>query len=590
MVEGLQGDKEEKRVIATPKHLAGNDLEKWNGHSRHDFDAQITMQDLAEYYLMPFQGCIRDSKAGSIMSSYNAVNGVPTSASKYLLKTILRDHWKWTESNNFVVSDCGAVGDVAGSHKYRESNAEAFYECVKSGLDLACESKRYKGVVESHAAGLLTEEMVDSSLQRVYEGLIQAGYFSGPKSAWAHLSRADVDTEKAQTLALQAAVDGIVLLKNDGTLPLENKKSSPLAMIGFWADEEEHLHGEYSGKAPYSHTPVWAAKEMGFSVNTANGPILEDDDAEDKWTKAAVEAAEKSEFVLYFGGLSTGAAREGQDRTRIEWPQAQLTLLKKLAELRKPIVVFQLGDQIDNTPLLDNDAISSIMWANWPGQDGGRAVMRLLTGVNSPAGRLPATQYPAKYVDDIPMTSMKLRPVDGYPGRTYRWFDQAVQPFGFGLHYTDFEAAFESFPQSFAIEELMKACSNEFPDTCAFRPLKVTVSNTGSRKSDYVALAFIKGEFGPKPYPLKTLAAYTRLRDISAGSKQSADLNWTLGNLARHDENGNAILYPGQYSIVLDEPAKAEMKFTLTGEPAVLDKWPAPPSAEVGSELVSEEL
>ena len=578
MVEGLEGDKDEKRVIATPKHLVGNDLDKWNGISRHDFSAEITTQDLAEYYLMPFQGCMRDSKAGSIMTSYNAVNGVPMSANSYFMKTILQDHWKWTSPSNFIVSDCGAVGDVARSHKYRDTDAEGFYECVKNGLDLACENHKYTGVKDSYDAGLLTENMVDSSLQRVYEGLIQAGYFSGAKSEWAHLGWADVNTTKAQEFALKTAVDGIVLLKNNGsTLPLDLKEDSKLAMIGFWADSEKHLNGDYSGKAPYYHTPAWAASEMGFSTHVANGPILEDDKAEDSWTKDAVEAAEKSDYILYFGGLHTGAAGEGKDRETISWPEAQLTLLNRLAETGKPIIVVQLGDQIDNTPLLQHEGISSIMWASWPGQDGGTAVMRLVTGKDSPAGRLPVTQYPAKYVSDIPMTSMKLRPTSEYPGRTYRWYNKAVQPFGFGLHYTDFDVSFGQFPDAFSIQELVGACENEFPDTCAFATMTVQVKNTGDHKSDYVALAFVKGEFGPEPYPLKSLAAYTRVRDIGPGETKTADLRWSMGELARHDEDGNTILYPGEYTVLVDEPTRTEMKFTLTGGPHVLDKWPAPP-------------
>jgi beta-D-xylosidase 4 len=584
MVEGLEGDKEEKRIIATPKHFAANDLDKWNGLSRHTFNAEIDLQDLAEYYLFPFQGCMRDLKAGSIMTSYNAVNGVPASANTYLLQTVLRDHWKWTGAQNFIVSDCGAVADVAQSHKYRETNAEGFYECVKSGLDLACESKRYNGVVESWEAGLLTEDMVDGALRRVYEGLIQTGYFSGAESEWAHLGWGDVNTEEAQSLALKAAVDGIILLKNDGTLPLgrEEGSSSTLAMVGFWADKGEHLHGDYSGKAPFSHTPVWAAEKMGFTVHATGGPTLEGDDADDHWTEAAVEAAEKSDYIIYFGGLSTEAAAEGRDRMAIEWPRAQLALLRKLAKLGKPLVVVQLGDQVDNTPLLEDDSgISAILWTSWPGQDGGTAVLRILTGEDAPAGRLPVTQYPAKYADEIPMSSMKLRPTSDHPGRTYRWYQDAVQPFGFGLHYTDFEVLFGSFPSTFSIQELVNACSSyEFPDTCAFTPLKVYVENTGSRKSDYSALAFVKGEFGPEPYPLKTLAAYSRLRSIGPGESKSAELSWTLGDLARHDEDGNTVLYPGEYVVLLDEPARAELKFTLLGEPAVLDKWPALPATE----------
>jgi len=108
----------------------------------------------------------------------------------------------------------------------------------------------------------------------------------------------------------------------------------------------------------------------------------------------------------------------------------------------------------------------------------------------------------------------------------------------------------------------------------------VHVTNAGNRTSDYVALAFVSGEFGPKPYPIKTLASYARVRDVKAGAAAAAtaELQWTVGNLARYDESGNTVLFPGTYTLTLDEPTQATVQFVLEGEAVVLDKWPAPPS------------
>jgi beta-D-xylosidase 4 len=172
---------------------------------------------------------------------------------------------------------------------------------------------------------------------------------------------------------------------------------------------------------------------------------------------------------------------------------------------------------------------------------------------------------------------MSLRPSSTNPGRTYRWFPNPVQAFGFGLHYVPFVAEFGTSNYNVSIQDVVSACKDRHPDTCAVPSLSVTVSNGGNRTSDYVALAFVKGENGPKPYPLKTLISYARLRDIAGGQKRSAQLALTLGNLARHDEDGNTVVYPGDYEVMLDEPVQAKMKLTLTGTAAVLDKWPAPP-------------
>lgn len=580
MVEGLEGSEEERRIIATCKHYVGNDFEDWNGNTRHDFNAIIGMQDLAEYYALPFQQCTRDSKCGSVMCAYNAVNGVPSCASDYLQNTILRDHWKWTDTNNYITSDCEAVLDVSANHHYNETNAEGTAECFIRGMDTSCEYTTSSDIPGAWEQGLLPEKVIDRALQRLYEGLLQAGYFDGKKSTYASLGWDDVNTPEAKALALQAAVDGTVLLKNDGTLPLDIKKNEKVAMIGFWADsdDEEMLLGGYNGKPPYNHSPVWAAKQMGLKVNYADGPVLQDAGKNDNWTKPALEAAKKSDYILYFGGLDVSAAGETKDRYDLEWPSAQVALIRALSKLGKPLVILQLGDQLDNTKMLKACGVNSMLWASWPGQEGGEAMLQLITGKEAPAGRLPVTQYPARYVDEIPMTSMDLRPTSEHPGRTYRWYDEPVQAFGFGLHYTKFDATFKKFPKSFDIQQLLRSCHNEFPDTCAFPSVEVLIKNIGKATSDYVALGFLAGEFGPKPYPYKTLATYTRLHKIKPGRTATAKLEWSLGEVARHDENGDTVLYPGEYTLLLDEPTKTKVSFKLTGKKAVLQKWPQPPA------------
>ena len=579
MVSGLEGDKAERRIVATCKHYAGNDFEDWNNITRHDFNAVLSAQDMAEYYLAPFQQCTRDSKAGSIMCAYNAVNGIPSCANEYLLETILRDHWNWTESNNYITSDCEAVADVSLNHGYADTNAEGTALCFKAGMDSSCEYEGSSDIPGAWNQGLLDIDTVDRALRRLYEGLVRAGYFDGADSEYAALGWEDVNTPEAQDAALRAAVEGIVMLKNDETLPLDLDSSAKVAMIGFWAADGEKLSGGYSGRAPFLHTPAWAAEQLGLDISVAGGPILEDGSAPDNWTTGALEAAEMSDYVLYFGGIDTSAAGETLDRYSIAWPEAQLALIEELAKMGKPLVVVQMGDQLDDTPLLENDGVGAILWASWPGQDGGTAVMKIIGGEEGPSGRLPVTQYPADYVDQIPITEMSLRPTDETPGRTYRWYGDAVQPFGFGLHYTTFDVSFvdRAYETSYSIQDIMEGCDNPYPDICSFPSLSVRVTNTGERTSDYVVLAFLSGDYGPKPYPIKTLSAYGRVRKIEAGEDSEVELAWTLGDIARVDEQGNRILYPGVYEVWIDEPSIATMSFELTGEPAILDEWPALP-------------
>lgn len=581
ILKGLEGDGEQRRIVATCKHYAGNDFESWGGQTRHDFNAVINEQDLAEYYVRPFQQCARDSRVGSIMCAYNAVNGVPSCANPYLQETILREHWNWTEHNNYITSDCGAIQDIWQNHKFVENNAEAPFASFENGCDLSCEYQTTSDVSDSYNEGLLTEDIMDRSLLRLYEGLVRTGFFDGPDSEWASLGGDDVNTAEAKDLAYQSAVEGTVLLKNDGVLPLELTDTTSVALIGFWAEDSEKLQGGYSGNAPFLHSPAYAAKEMmGLETHVAWGPTLQNSSTPDNWTTDALAAAEKSDFILYFGGLDTTAAGEEVDRYNLDWPSAQLELLDKLSSLGKPLVVVQMGDQLDNTPLLGNDGIGGILWASWPGQSGGPAIMDLIAGIKSPAGRLPVTQYPSNYTEAIPMTEMALRPTESTPGRTYRWYDTPVAAYGFGLHYTQFEASFSCLARNYSIQELLDGCDAQYPDTCALPPLKVKVANTGERASDFAALVFVKSEVGPKPYPLKTLATYGRVKNVAPGQTRTAKLEWTFDNLARRGENGDLMLYPGTYTLLLDEPTQAEFKITLTGDEVLLDEWPQIPATD----------
>ncbi|KAB5566046.1 glycoside hydrolase superfamily, partial [Coniochaeta sp. 2T2.1] len=575
-VRGLQGTSSTLRVVATCKHFAAYDLEAAGSTTRFNFDAKVSIQDLAEYYLPPFQGCARDAKAGSVMCSYNAVNGVPACADPYLMDTILRKHWNWTDQNQYVVTDCDAVyylGNANGGHHYKPSYAQAIGAAFEAGADNICWATG--GTAPDPSAAFnqkqFTQATLDRMIRRQYQGLVRAGYFDGPNGAYRNLGASDVNTPRARDLALKAALEGIVLLKNDNLLPLNATSSrEPLAMIGFWAIKADEMLGGYSGSPPFSHDPVWAAKQMGITVNYAPGPLAQ----ENFDSSAAVAAAQKSKFIVYFGGIDNTIEKESLDRTSISWPNSQLTMIKKLADLGKPVIVVKMGTHVDDTPLLNMANVRAILWAGYPGQDGGTAVMQVISGAVSPSGRLPMTMYPADYANKAPQTNMALRPSGSYPGRTYRWYQGAVFPFGHGLHYTNFAIEFGAFPASLSIEALIDSCTEEYFDRCPFRPLPITVTNTGSSASDYVALGFVAGSHGPSPYPQKTLATYRRFFGVMPGQAQSASLSWTLGNLGRVDATGSRVLYPGVYTILLDQPTVANLTFELTGKEAVLDSWP----------------
>lgn len=399
-----------------------------------------------------------------------------------------------------------------------------------------------------------------------------------------------MNTQHAQDLALKAAQEGIVLLKNDGLLPLSLDRVSSIALIGSWANATEQMQGNYYGIAPYLHSPLYAAEQLGIKVNYAEG-ASQSNPTTDDWGEEYT-AAEESDVIIVVGGIDNDIESEELDRVAIAWSGPQLDMITKLATYGKPVIVVQMGaGQLDSTPLISNANISALLWGGYPGQSGGTALFDIIAGAVAPAGRLPITQYPARYTSEVPMTDMALRPSSTSAGRTYKWYNgTAVFPFGFGLHYTNFSASIPSPPaDSFAIADLISACGNATSklDLCPFTTLAVDVSNDGSVASDFAALAFLTGSFGPAPYPKSSLVAYQRLHDIEPGSSQTAQLNLTLGSLVRVDENGDKVLYPGDYSVVIDVPDAplANVNFTLTGDEAgsVIERWPRLDSGRKGA-------
>lgn len=586
LIIGLQGgyNPKYKRIVATCKHFAAYDMESWNGNFRYQWDAHIGSQDLVEYYFPPFQSCARDSNVGAVMCSYNALNGVPTCADPYLLQTILREHWGWTKEQQWVTSDCDAVQNIFLPHKYAATRAETVAKALIAGTDVNCGTYYQENLPKAYAQGLFNVSTLDQALIRQYSSLVRLGYFDGLAVPYRNITWSDVNTPYAQHLAYKAAAEGITLLKNDGTLPMKITSDMTLLLVGDWANATTQMQGNYAGIAPYLHSPLWAAKQTGAKVYYAGVPGGQGDPTTDSWLPIW-DWAPKADVIIFAGGIDNTVESEGMDRVSIDWTGAQLDMIGQLAEYGKPMIVMQMGGgQIDSSPVASNPNVSALLWGGYPGQDGGVALMDTVTGKNAPAGRLPTTQYPSDYISQIPMTDMTLRPnkTSGSPGRTYQWYTGTpIYEYGYGLHYTNFTANIQqSSNTSYSISSLMANCSEKYKDKCAFKTIDVEVSNTGHTTSDYVTLAFVAGSHGPKPYPNKRLLAYTRLHNISAGSSSTAKLPLTLGNIARTDTQGNTVLYPGEYTLMIDTEPLATMTFTLTGQPAVLDEWPQPPTPQ----------
>jgi beta-glucosidase len=269
-VRGLQGDDPKfLKVVATPKHFA---VHSGPEQDRHRFDAQISDHDLEDSYLPAFRATIVDGHADSIMCAYNAIDGKPACASDMLLQEHLRTDWKF---DGYVVSDCDSVADVNRGHHFVTDNAHASAVSLKAGTDLDCGST-YRSLTDDVKSGLVAKADLDEAVQQLFIARFRLGMFDPAASVpYSALSASSVDTGANRKLALQAARESIVLLKNDGILPLR-RPGKTIAVVGPTADLLEAIEGNYNGEAAAPVTPLSGLREQ-FGVGKviyAPGSIL----------------------------------------------------------------------------------------------------------------------------------------------------------------------------------------------------------------------------------------------------------------------------------------------------------------------------
>jgi len=335
------------------------------------------------------------------MCAYNAVNGVPTCADDWLMNKLLRNHWNWTEEQQYVTSDCDSLNNVYADHRYKGMNAaQVAAETLKAGCDLDCGDFWPQNLGQAVNQRLVDEATLDESFKRRFAALVRLGYFDPAKgNPYRQLGWKDVATDDAKALALRAATEGIVLLKNNGKLPLAKPGGSikTIAVMGPLAGATTQMQGNYYGIAQKIVSPRDGFGGAGYTVS---------------------QAANQADAIIFVGGIDTQTEAEDKDRNDITWPAQQLTQIKQLASQAgdKPFIVVQLGTMVDSTEILSNADVDALIWAGYPGQSGGTAIANIVSGLAAPAGRLPVTQYPGGYTRAVKMTDMNLRPGTGNPG------------------------------------------------------------------------------------------------------------------------------------------------------------------------------
>lgn len=241
-VKGLQGDDSRYlKIVSTPKHFAANNEE----HNRFVCNPQISEKQLREYYLPAFEACVREGKSASIMSAYNALNDVPCTLNAWLLTKVLRQDWGF---RGYVVSDCGGPSLLVNAHKYVKTKEAAATLSIKAGLDLECGDDVYDApLLSAYRQYMVTDADIDTAAYRVLRARMQLGLFdSGEKNPYTKISPAVIGSAEHQEVALNAARECIVLLKNrKNRLPLDARKVKSIAVVGINAGNSEF--GDYSG-------------------------------------------------------------------------------------------------------------------------------------------------------------------------------------------------------------------------------------------------------------------------------------------------------------------------------------------------------
>lgn len=462
-VSGLQGNGEYMKTAATTKHFA---VHSGPEDLRHSFNAIASRKDMAETYLPAFKALVTEASVEAVMGAYNRVNGEACNASPHL-QHILRDEWGF---EGHFVSDCWALRDIHESHHITKNAAESASLALKNGCDLNC-GCTYNHLLAALNKGLVTEDDITRSAVRLFTARFMLGMFD--RTEWDSLGLDDVDTPEHHELALQAAAESFVLLKNNGVLPLKNIKS--IAVIGPNADNRTALAGNYHGTASRYITPLEGiedeAGKRGIKVRYSLGcPLLSHHDEplakEDDRFSEALEAALSSDVSILVLGLDETLEGEqsddgnpgiGSDRKTLGLPGHQEKLLDLILSTGKPcVLVLESGSAADL--LLASGKCSAILDIWYPGALGGKAVADVIFGNTSPSGKLPVTFY--KSLDMLPdYTDYSMK------GRTYRYADDssALYPFGFGLTYGRMELAdvsIEECDDGFLIHAAVHAASS----------------------------------------------------------------------------------------------------------------------------------
>jgi beta-glucosidase len=552
-VKGLQGDDPRYlKLAATLKHYAVNNVEK----DRQKLSATVSERMLYEYWLPHFRDCIVEGKAQSVMASYNAINGVPNNRNPLMLNEILKKQWGF---EGFVVSDLGGVNTMVNGH---EQGKMKFEDAVAQSMVAGCDfsDKEFRMYIPNAVRqGLLPEARLNDALFRVMKVRFRLGEFDpADRVPYSKISPDVINSAAHRELALKAARESIVLLKNEGNLlPLDRSKLKRIAVIGPHADL--FTAGGYSGRAQDPVKPLKGIQNRGgnaIEVIYAKGaqitPPRRNEPAFDKEAelKKAVEAAKSADVAIVYVGTTLDIEAEGRDRTSLALPGNQEELIEAVMAVNPKTVLVEMNAGPLCVPWVA-EHVPAIVEAWWGGEEGGNATADVIFGDVNPAGRLPLTVYAS--AEQVP-------PQDEYDvtkGFTYMYINgKPLFPFGHGLSYTEF-----------------KYGPVEVSSADVKRDGKVSIhmmlTNSGSREGDEVVQLYVHEVMPAVKRPIKQLMGFSR-EHLQAHGGTTVNFTLPASALAYYDVNTHGfVVKPGKFEILIgssSENVRSRASLTVLAE------------------------
>eukprot|EP00912_Choanoflagellata_sp_UC4_P002392 UC4_evm6s1505 len=535
--------------ITTPKHFTGQMFEgdgsnpynngtTWNRQSN---DTRYPLHDLEFYYLPAFKAAMVDAGAGSVMCAYQSVNGVPMCANGFILNRVVRNSWGW---KGFVVSDCDAIktmmiqGSQGGNpnfgHAYSLTGAMAVQDGIRSGTDSNCGDPYRNFGSDAISDGLVTEEHLNASIRRLLRPHFLLGLFDPPSGQpdFTHFNLDNIATTAHKDLALDAARQSIVLLQNPASiLPLS--LSNNIFIVGPHAEANRFLLGNYNGDANEIENPRQAIERIMQKNVTYIPGVVDACTIDERNISGVLQAAPKFTHVIAFlgGGCHEG---EGTDRDFLHLPGSQAALFTALEKINITIVVVIIkGGPISIDEIKGSDK-TAILDVGFPGQAGGTAIAECIFGIINPSGKLTSTIYPGTYANG--------EPIKGVP-----WMDSAIRQTTYWLSWDQYDSGQD-------------------------------LHNTGKVAGKEVILQYlIPGAADPL---LKKRLIGFEGANLNPGEEKNIDFEFpTQEVLATTIENGDRVLFPGNYSMLFSRGHgdELEITFQIIGKnPIIISKFPSP--------------